>query len=210
MEEPLFTAGQNNYIKHLSNDILLKAVLEGQEPRTINKVTNPVFFLYSSVIMQQLSTKVGNVLLKRFLDLFDGREPAATEVLAMPVEKLRAIGISVAKANYIKNIAQFDLDNGLDPEKLNAMTDDEVTAYITSIKGIGKWTAHIFLISALGREDVFPADDLILQKAVELLYGLDRKDKKAFMEKMHAIAAQWSPYRSYASMHLWRWDGVKR
>lgn len=90
------------------------------------------------------------------------------------------------------------------------MSDDEVVEYITAIKGIGKWTAHLFLMAALGREDVFPVDYLILQKHVESLYGLDRKDKKVFMERLHAISAQWSPYRTYASMHLWRWDGGKK
>jgi DNA-3-methyladenine glycosylase II len=159
--------------------------------------------------MQQLSNRVGEVLLQRFLDLFGGRAPSSDEVLAMPVEKIRAIGVSVAKANYIKNIAQFDMDKGLDLDKLGTMGDDEVVEYITAIKGIGKWTAHLFLMAALGREDVFAADDLILQKHIETLYGLDRKDKKAFMQKLHEISAKWSPYRTYASMHLWRWDGNK-
>ena len=102
-------------------------------------------------------------------------------------------------------MAQFDLEQGLDIDKLDAMTDEEVTTYITGIKGIGKWTAHVFLISALGREDVFPADDLILQKAVAGVYGLDRTDKKKFMADMLAISEKWRPFRTYASLHLWRW-----
>jgi len=198
-----------NYIEHLSKDPLFKAVLAGQEPRAINKTDNVTLYLYSTIIQQQLSGRVGEVILKRFMDLFGGHAPTSAEVVATPVEKFRALGISIPKAGYIKNIAQFDLDNGLDMEKLSQMSDEEVITYITSIKGIGKWTAHLFLMAALGREDVFPADDLILQKAVEAIYGLDRKDKKAFMEKMNAISAQWSPYRTYASMHLWRWDGGK-
>lgn len=199
-----------NYFEILSADPVLKDVLAGQLPRTIHKTDNVTLYLYSTIIQQQLSNRVGEVILKRFLDLFGGKTPTSEEIVAMPIEKLRAIGISIAKAGYIKNIAQFDIDNGLDLEKLSLMTDDEVIAYITAIKGIGKWTAHLFLMAALGREDVFPSDDLILQKAVEALYGLDRKDKKAFMDKMHAISAQWSPYRTYASMHLWRWDGGKK
>jgi DNA-3-methyladenine glycosylase II len=102
-------------------------------------------------------------------------------------------------------VAQFDLEQGLDIDKLDAMTDEEVTTYITGIKGIGKWTAHVFLISALGREDVFPADDLILQKAVAGVYGLDRTDKKKFMADMLTISEKWRPFRTYASLHLWRW-----
>jgi DNA-3-methyladenine glycosylase II len=196
-----------NYFEILSADPVLKDVLAGQSPHTIYKTDNVTLYLYSTIIQQQLSNRVGAVILKRFLDLFGGRAPTSEEVVAMPIENLRAIGISVAKAGYIKNIAQFDIANGLDLEKLGQMTDDEVVGYITAIKGIGKWTAHLFLMAALGREDVFPVDDLILQKHIEALYGLDRKDKKVFMEKLHAISAQWSPYRTYASMHLWRWDG---
>jgi DNA-3-methyladenine glycosylase II len=201
---------KSSYIEHLSKDPVLKQVLDGQPARSITITDNVTLYLYSTIIMQQLSNRVGEVLLQRFLDLFGNRAPTSEEVLAMPVEKIRAIGISVAKANYIKNIAQFDIDNGLDLDKLSKMSDDEVVEYITAIKGIGKWTAHLFLMAALGREDVFASDDLILQKHVETLYGLDRKDKKAFMQQMDAISSKWSPYRTYASMHLWRWEGGKK
>lgn len=204
------SVSSGNYFEILSADPVLKEVLARQSPRSINKTDNVTLYLYSTIIQQQLSNRVGAVILKRFLDLFGGKAPTSEEVVAMPIENLRAIGISVAKAGYIKNIARFDIDNGLDLEKLSQMTDDEVIGYITTIKGIGKWTAHLFLMAALGREDVFPSDDLILQKAVEALYGLDRKDKKAFMAQLHDISAQWSPYRTYASMHLWRWDGGEK
>jgi DNA-3-methyladenine glycosylase II len=211
MEKPVPPVyGKINYIDFLSKDPLLAAVLAGQELRTINKTDNVTFYLYSTIIQQQLSGRVGEVILKRFMDMFGGRAPTSAEVVATLVENFRAIGISVAKAGYIKNIAQFDLDNGLDMKKLSLMTDEEVITYITAIKGIGKWTAHLFLMAALGREDVFPADDLILQKAVETIYGLDRKDKKAFMEKMLAVSSGWSPYSTFVSMHLWRWYGGKK
>jgi DNA-3-methyladenine glycosylase II len=193
------------YFEHLSTDPLFKPILEGAEPRELKRKPNPAFFLYSSIVMQQLSTQVGKVLLQRFLDIYGGKEPTSAEVAATPLETLRAIGTSNAKASYIKNIALFDLEHGLNIEKFDEMTDDEVISYITSIKGIGKWTAHIFLISALGREDVFPADDLILQKAVAGIYGLDRTNKKEFFSRMQNISQKWSPYRSYASLHLWRW-----
>jgi DNA-3-methyladenine glycosylase II len=196
MEKPVPPVyGKINYIDFLSKDPLLAAVLAGQELRTINKTDNVTLYLYSTIIQQQLSGRVGEVILKRFMDMFGGRAPTSAEVVATLVENFRAIGISVAKAGYIKNIAQFD---------------EEVITYITAIKGIGKWTAHLFLMAALGREDVFPADDLILQKAVETIYGLDRKDKKAFMEKMLAVSSGWSPYSTFVSMHLWRWYGGKK
>src|ERR1700761_1017587 len=173
-----------DYLEHLSHDPKLKKLLTGAETREIHRRADLTFFLYSTITQQQLSTRVGEVLVERFLNIYGGQKPTSQQVVDTPLETLRAIGLSNAKASYIKNIAQFDIDHGLTIEKLDAMTDDEVTTYITSIKGIGKWTAHVFLIAALGREDVFPADDLILQKAVAGVYGLDRTDKKKFMADM--------------------------
>jgi DNA-3-methyladenine glycosylase II len=198
---------KNNYIEHLSKDPELKKLLIDAEPRLLQRRTDLTFFLYSTIVQQQLSTRVGEVFLQRFLDIYKGRNPESEEVVNTPLETLQAIGLSKSKASYIKNVAQFDLDKGLDIDKLDTMTDEEVTAYITGIKGIGKWTAHLFLISALGREDVFPADDLILQKAVAGVYRLDRSDKKKFMTDMLRISENWRPFRTYASLHLWRWKG---
>jgi len=201
---------QTNYLEHLSHDPKLKKLLTGAEKRVLNSRTDLTFFLYSTITQQQLSTRVGEVLVERFLNIYGGHKPTSRQVVETPLETLRLIGLSNAKASYIKNIAQFDIDNGLNIEKLDTMTDEEVTTYITSIKGIGKWTAHVFLISALGREDVFPADDLILQKAVAGVYGLDRTDKKKFMADMLTIAEKWRPFRTYASLHLWRWKNDEK
>ena len=198
-------APQSNYLHHLSKDPLLQKLLAGAQPRLLQRRTDLTFFLYSTIVKQQLSTRVGDVLLERFLNIYKGQPPTSQQVAATPPETLQAIGLSRSKASYIKNVAQFDLEQGLDITRLDAMTDEEVTAYITGIKGIGKWTAHLFLISALGREDAFPIDDLILQKAVAGVYRLDRNDKKKFMADMLRISDAWRPYRTYASLHLWRW-----
>ena len=195
---------ENNYLEHLSKDPNLRELLTGAEPHVLGRSNNLTFFLYATIVKQQLSTRVGDVILKRFLDIYHGHEPSPEDVLATPPETLRAIGLSRSKAVYIQNVARFAIEHGLDAGKLDQMTDEEVTTYITGIKGIGKWTAHLFLMAALGREDVFPADDLILQKAVAELYHLDRSDKKQFMASMLAISEKWSPFRSYASIHLWR------
>ena len=198
-----------NYLEHLSKYPELQKLLTGAEPRQLQRQTDLTFFLYSTIVQQQLSTRVGEVFLERFLNIYNGQKPTSQQVIDTPTETLLAIGLSRSKASYIKNVAQFDLEQGLDTAKLDLMTDDEVTTYITGIKGIGKWTAHLFLISALAREDVFPADDLILQKAVAGVYHLDRSDKKKFMADMLRISETWRPYRTYASLHLWRWDGDK-
>jgi DNA-3-methyladenine glycosylase II len=119
------------YLDHLLKDPLLVPLLTDAEPRELKPVSNSAFYLYSTIIRQQLSTRVGNVLLDRFLNIYGGHEPTPAGVTATPLETLQSIGLSRQKAGYIKNVAQFEQDHGLGAEKLNAMTDAEVTAYIT-------------------------------------------------------------------------------
>jgi DNA-3-methyladenine glycosylase II len=118
---------------------------------------------------------------------------------------LRGIGLSNAKVNYVKNVAQFELDFGMDPKKLHKMSNDEVIAYLTAIKGVGRWTVEMLLMFALGREDVFAVDDLGIQNAMIHLYKLEDNDKKRLRENLLHISQQWSPYRTYACMLLWQW-----
>jgi DNA-3-methyladenine glycosylase II len=136
---------------------------------------------------QQLSTKVADVIYRRFLDLYGGKEPKPQQIVDTPFDKLRAIGLSNAKVNYVKNVAQFELENGMDAKTLAKMSNE------------------MLLMFALGREDVFAIDDLGIQNAMIGLYKLNREDKKKFREDMLRISAKWSPYRTYACVHLWRW-----
>ncbi|WDO11864.1 hypothetical protein MH928_11040 [Flavobacterium sp. WW92] len=200
---------QHPYLLHLSSDPVFKEVLQDAVPRELKKNTNLTLFLYTSIINQQLSAKVGDVIFNRFLALYDGNEPTSQQVLDTPFETLKAIGLSKSKTDYIKNVAQFDVDHGLEYEKLHEMSDDEVSRLVTSIKGIGIWSAQNLLMFGLGREDVFSADDLIIQNTMAALFGLDKSDKKKFKEDMHKLSAQWSPYRTYACLHLWQWNSKK-
>jgi DNA-3-methyladenine glycosylase II len=100
-------------------------------------------------------------------------------------------------------VARFAIEEGIDHRKLGKMTNEEVIAYLTRIKGVGRWTAEMLLMFSLGREDVFAIDDWGIQNAMIRLYKLDRTDKKAFRERLLHISAKWSPYRTYACMHLW-------
>ncbi|MBA9073978.1 DNA-3-methyladenine glycosylase II [Flavobacterium gossypii] len=184
---------QHPYLLHLSSDPVFNEVLQDAVPRELKKNTNLTLFLYTSIINQQLSAKVGDVIFNRFLALYDGNEPTSQQVLDTPFETLKAIGLSKSKTDYIKNVAQFDVDHGLQYEKLHEMTDDEVSRLVTSIKGIGIWSAQNLLMFGLGREDVFSADDLIIQNTMAALFGLDKSDKKKFKEDMHKLSAQWSP-----------------
>lgn len=193
------------YIAHLSADKKLKTLLETTAPHKLKKRKNICTYLCASIMSQQLSTKVADVIYNRFLDLYEGKEPLPQQILDTPFELLRGIGLSNAKVNYIKNVAQFEIDNGMDPKTLGKMTNEEVIVYLTQIKGVGRWTVEMLLMFALGREDVFAVDDLGIQQAMIRLYKLDSSDKKQLREKMLKISAKWAPYRTYACVHLWRW-----
>jgi DNA-3-methyladenine glycosylase II len=193
------------YISHLSKDKKLKKVIEKHKPHKLVKRKNICTYLCASIMSQQLSIKVADVIYKRYLDLYGGKEPTPQQILDTPFEKLRGIGMSNAKVSYVQNVARFDIEHGLHPKKLNNMNNEEVIGYVTQIKGVGQWTAEILLMFALGREDVFTADDLGIQNSMIKLYKLDNSNKKKLKEDMLKISAKWTPYRTYACVHLWRW-----
>ncbi len=194
-----------HYIEHLSKDRKLKKLITNGQPHQLRKRKNICIYLCASIMSQQLSTKVADVIYNRFLALYQGKEPSPQQILGTPSETLRAIGLSNAKVSYVKNVAQFEMEQGMDAKKLARMSNEEVIAYLTAIKGVGRWTVEMLLMFALGREDVFAIDDLGIQNAMISLYKLDKEDKKQFREELLKISARWSPYRTYACVHLWRW-----
>lgn len=194
-----------DYRLHLAKDKKLKRLIDNHQPLKVSKSKDVLYYLVASIMSQQLSARVAETILKRFLGLYDGRKPAPEDILATPAGTLRSIGLSNAKATYVHNVAQFAMDNGIDHRKLNRMENEEVIAYLTQIKGVGRWTAEMLLMFSLGREDVFAIDDWGVQNAMIHIYKLDRADKKAFRAELLRISAKWSPYRTYACMHLWRW-----
>lgn len=194
-----------HYYPHLSKDKKLNKLLTVGQSHKLVKRKNICIYLCASIMSQQLSVKVADVIYQRFLNLYGGKEPAAQQVLDTPPETLRSIGLSNAKVSYVKNVAEFEITNGMDYKKLGKMDNEAVIAYLTPIKGVGRWTVEMLLMFALGREDVFAIDDLGVQNAMIHLYKLDRSDKKKFREDMLRISGKWSPYRTYACIHLWRW-----
>jgi DNA-3-methyladenine glycosylase II len=193
------------YLLHLAKDKKLKRLIDQHETLSVKKRKDVHFYLCASIMSQQLSTRVADAIRQRFLQLYDGRVPTPEEILATPPETLRSIGLSNAKSSYVQNVARFAVEQGIDHRKLDKMENEEVIAYLTQIKGVGRWTAEMLLMFSLGREDVFAIDDWGVQNAMIGLYKLDRTDKKAFREALLRISAKWSPYRTYACMHLWRW-----
>lgn len=193
------------YIAHLAKDKKLKPLLETAAPMRLRKRKNICKYLCASIMSQQLSTKVADVIYQRFIELFDGKEPSPQQILDMPFDKLRGVGLSNAKVSYVKNVAQFELEKGMEARRLAKMDNEEVIAYLTQIKGVGHWTVEMLLMFALGREDVFAVDDLGIQNAMIRLYKLDNTDKKTFREKILRLSVKWAPYRTYACLHLWNW-----
>ncbi len=171
-------------------------------PEKTKNVTKSLVF---SIMSQQLSIQVANVMQKRFLALYGGKFPSAKTIRATPVEKIRAIGISQSKANYIHNVAEFIETKKITVAKLDKMTDEEVIDLLIQIKGVGKWTVEMLLIFGLKRENVFAVDDLGMQKAMIHLFKLHDLDKKNLLVKMEKLSRRWSPYRSYICLHMWRY-----
>lgn len=192
------------YKKHLRKDKVLAAILK-KDTHSLSLQKNIPIKLMGSIISQQLSTKVAAIIYERFLTLFPAKKPTNQKVLDTPVESLRAIGISYAKINYIYAVASFCLEHKITDKKLQKLSNEEIIALLTQIKGVGKWTVEMLLMFSLGREDVFAVDDLGIQQAMTKLYHLDPTNKKQFTLDMLAIAAAWSPFRTYACIHLWRW-----
>jgi DNA-3-methyladenine glycosylase II len=197
------------YIKHLCKDAKLRKIIRVHPPVKLAQRKEVFMYLSRSIMSQQLSTQVARVIEMRFLNLYAGN-PTAKQILETEFDTLRAIGLSRAKTSYLQNVARFAIQEGLNFRTLNQMSNEEVVAYLTQIKGVGRWTAEMLLMFSLGREDVFAVDDLGISQAMMKLYKLDNSDRKKFRQDLLGIAEKWSPYRTYACVHLWKWKDKKQ
>lgn len=193
-----------SYKEHLSTDKKFAKII-GDELHELHLHKNIPLRLMASIMSQQLSTKVAKVIFHRFLDLYEKKEPKPQQVLDTPSETLRGIGLSNVKVSYVKNVAAFCIEHKITDKKLLAMENEDIIALLTQIKGVGKWTVEMLLMFSLGREDIFAVDDLGIMQAMVKIYKIDTSDKKQLKEKMLKISAKWSPYRTYACLHLWGW-----
>ncbi len=158
--------------------------------------------LVRSIVGQQLSTKAALSIFNRLTDRFGGRTPTPEEVLADDPEELRAAaGLSRAKVSFLRSLAEHVLDGSLELERLNELPDEEVIAELVAVRGLGLWSAHMFLMFHLRRPDVLPVGDLGIRRAVKELYGLDELPSPVVIER---IAEPWRPYRTIACRFLWR------
>jgi len=162
--------------------------------------------LVREIVNQQLSGRAAATILSRFIRLFPGNSfPTPKQVLAQPVRKLRSAGLSGQKALYIRELARAVESGQLNFRKIVRLPDEDVIVLLTRQKGIGRWTAEMFLMFSLGRPDIFSFGDLGLRKALTRLYG---KRGRLTLASMQKIAARWSPYRTYAAQLLWASNDV--
>jgi len=186
---------------HLSSsDEFMSNLIARYGPCTLQPRSDYFTQLCKSIVSQQLATKAAAAIFGRFAVHFD-HVPTAGEVAAAPREKLRELGLSHQKITYMYDLAAKVLDGNITLAHFAALPDEEVINQLVTVKGIGVWTAQMFLIFALNRPDVLPTDDFGVRKAIMLGYCLEAMPGKTQMEM---IAAPWQPWRSIASWYLWR------
>jgi DNA-3-methyladenine glycosylase II len=158
--------------------------------------------LVRSIVGQQLSTSAARAIYTRLTDRYGGRTPTPAEVLEDDPEELRAAaGLSRAKVTFLRSLAEHVIDGELELERLDDLPDEEVVAELVAVKGLGVWSAHMFLMFHLQRPDVLPVGDLGIRRAIMLRYALPALPAPAEME---SIAEPWRPYRTLACRYLWR------
>jgi DNA-3-methyladenine glycosylase II len=191
--------------EHLSKaDPVMARLVSRLGPFTLKPRQLPPFqSLVQSIIYQQLSGKAAATILARFQALFgDGRFPTPQEVLAISSERLRSAGLSRPKASYVRGVAEHSVAGRL-PTLISCaqLTDAEIIERLTEIKGVGRWTAEIFLMFNLGRPDVLPVHDLGVRKGFQIAYG-----KRALPEPgpLERFGQKWKPHRTTAAWYLWR------
>jgi DNA-3-methyladenine glycosylase II len=156
--------------------------------------------LVRAITGQQLSTKAAATIYGRLTDRYGGRTPTPEEIIATDPQELRALGLSNAKAAYLRDLAEHIVDGELPIDDLAQLPDDQVYELLIAVKGLGRWTIDMFLMFHLGRPDVLPVGDLGIRRAIQVHYGLEELPKPGEMEQ---IAEAWRPHRTLACIYLW-------
>jgi DNA-3-methyladenine glycosylase II len=188
---------------------VLSAVIKNAPEPTLKPHTNYYDALIASIISQQLSVKAADTIEKRFRALFAGSKTPSPELVANePIENLRNVGLSNAKAGYIQDLAQHIIDGRLQFDTFDTDSNEEIIKKLVAVKGIGEWTAHMFLMFCMGRLDVLAPGDLGIQNGIKKIYGLDYKPTPKQVVD-HAGANKWHPYETLACWYIWHaYDAV--
>lgn len=182
-------------------DPVLRKIIQQIKLTKLQRRTDYFQSLVNSIISQQLSTKAALSIRNKFVALFGGVFPSARQILKKSDSKLRQAGLSFGKISYIKNLAEAVERGSLDLKNIDRLSDEEIINSLVQIKGIGRWTAEMFLLFSLGRPDVFSHGDLGLKNAIKKLYRLDPKVHK---KKYLKLIESWSPHNSLVSRILWK------
>ncbi len=191
-------------VRHLcSVDPVLAGVIERVGPCGLAPREELSYFeaLCRSIVYQQLSGLAAATIYGRFEALFEGGKPEPAALLELPEERLRSVGLSRQKTAYLRDLAAHCVSGEVQIDRLAELPDDEIIAELVRVKGVGRWTAQMFLLFRLGRPDVLPDLDLGIRKAIQNLYGLAEMPTPA---QVLEIGARWRPYASIASWYLWR------
>ena len=189
-------------ISKLNSDPILADIIQRTTLPENSSNGNIYYDLLRSITAQQLSTKVAKVIFDRLMSLYDGLIPETHQLVNTEHETLRSIGYSNQKAQYIRNVAEYFTKASPEFEDWYGKDDDQVIQELTSIKGVGKWTAQMILMFTLERPDVFPAADLGIQMGMKHFYNIEA-EKKDLLVRMDLIAENWRPYRTYACRYIW-------
>jgi len=161
---------------------------------------DPYGALLRAIVGQQLSTKAARTIYLRVVDLFGGTTPTPEQLLEAEEEDLRACGLSGRKTEYVRDLATHVVSGELELDRLDRLSDEEVIEEIVAVRGLGQWTAEMFLLFHLQRPDILSGGDLGIRKAIQIEYGLDEMPPP---KRVIEIGEPWRPYRSLASLYLW-------
>jgi DNA-3-methyladenine glycosylase II len=188
--------------RHLrATDPVMKAMIDTVGPYTLRFERDRFAMLVRSIVSQQISTIAARAIRKRLMELVGPDGLTAENLAGFSTDELRSVGLSAQKAPYMVDLTTKVNDGAVSLRQIGRLSDERVVETLTQVKGIGRWTAQMFLIFSLGRPDVFPHDDLGIRTAIRDRYGLDDLPDKA---TSHAIAAPWRPFASVASWYCWR------
>ena len=189
-------------VRHLKNsDPVLARIIAKARPIKFELDDDHYEAIVGSIIFQQLAGSAARAILNRFKDLYGGRLPSPREYLSTDESRLRSSGLSPQKISYIKDLAERIESGRLDLRRLEELSDDEAMRELDDVRGIGRWTAEMFLLFKLGRTDVLPVDDLGLRKAAKQAYRLRKLPTR---ERFEQLAKKWHPYSSISTLYLWR------
>jgi len=188
-------------LQHLQQDPVMRTIIERVGPYTMEFREPRFSTLVRSIVYQQLSGKVASVILQRLIDALPGGEMTPQNILRLRPDRMRKLGLSRAKTEYIRDLARLTAKGEVVFDSLPGLDDNAVIEHLTRVKGIGLWTAHMFLMFALQRPNVLPVGDLGVRSAIRKAYGLEALPTAREIEQ---LAQPWHPYCSVAAWYLWR------